>query len=308
MRHTLHKTGLSLSQAASISNLCYQRALEISHKLHGVNNATKTVTVNGADYDLEVGKPIPSDTTKLIEEKAKLHATQAFLMSNMKAKEKMLKDLKMKRHETKLEYPEKPKYENAEILAHVDEEWGWDQLTTKEYCEYLEHEAYAAHIGQFIHKDAPLDVLRRELPKLRTVEFIEMEKDKKSPVKIKAHHTSEDLLKIHEELAALHRTHEMKVNFYRAKVKNLVTEENARISKENGVKQATVNKTNEKIMADYNAELSEYNGKLLAEKEEFEGSRQDDIKTTAALRIGVDPRFKETIDSFLKDLEAEPEA
>jgi hypothetical protein len=41
----------------------------------------------------------------------------------------------------------------------------------------------------------------------------------KTPVEIKIHHNSEDLLKIHEELAALHRQYEQRVNYFKAKVK-----------------------------------------------------------------------------------------
>ena len=93
MKNTLATSGLSLSQAASISNLCFQRALEINHRLMGINNASKKVSINGDTYDETVAKPIPADVVALIEEKAKLHATQAFLMTNLKAKEQLLIDL-----------------------------------------------------------------------------------------------------------------------------------------------------------------------------------------------------------------------
>lgn len=303
MKNTLGPTGLSLSQASSISNLAYQRALEISHKIHGINNATKTVRADGEVYEVEVGKPIPADVVKLIIEKAKLHATQAFLMTNVKAKEVLLNDLKRKQFETDLVEPERPKYETSKNIILIDENWGWDQLTATEMCEFLEHEAYAAHIGQFIHKDMPLDKLRRELPEIKSLEWMTIKNDEKSPVKVKPHHTSEQLLAVHEELASLHRTHEMRVNYFKAKVKNLVTLENARISKENGITQETINNTNNKLMNDYNALLAEYNGKILTLRQKFETNRQEDISTTASLRITVDSRFQDVIDTFLKNLD-----
>jgi len=41
------------------------------------------------------------------------------------------------------------------------------------------------------------------------------------------------------------------------------------------------------------------------EREQFEAARQTEIQSTAALRISVDPRFQETIDRFLKQLDPE---
>ena len=40
-KHSLSTKGLSLSQAQSISNLCNQRATDISGELNGINNVEK---------------------------------------------------------------------------------------------------------------------------------------------------------------------------------------------------------------------------------------------------------------------------
>jgi hypothetical protein len=52
--------GLSLSQAQSISNLCNQRAREISAQLSGVNNYSKSVSITIAgstkEHIIQVGK------------------------------------------------------------------------------------------------------------------------------------------------------------------------------------------------------------------------------------------------------------
>jgi hypothetical protein len=83
----------------------------------------------------------------------------------------------------------------------VNEEWGWQQLTSSEYNEYLEAEAFAAHYGQFIHKGGKLDRLRNELPKLKTLEWIEVEKDKKTPMNVEIHHTIDELGELHKNLS-----------------------------------------------------------------------------------------------------------
>lgn len=305
MRNNLSTNGLSLSQAASISNLCFQRANEVSNQLAGINNATRTFKLNGDTFTQVVGKKIPANVADLLLEKAKLHAAQAFLMTNIKAKDAILMDLKKKMFVTLLEAPAKPELVEFNPTPLVDEDWAWDQLSQAEYSEYLEHEAYAAHIGQFIHKGSVLDSLRIELPKVKALDWIDVKVGERTPVKVDVHHTSEELLAHHEKLAALHRTHEMRVNYFKAKVKNLMTEENARISKENAVRQAEVNKINDKLRLDYQTRYAQYSDAVKVEREEFENSRQLEIKKASALRISVDSRFQETIDRFLKQLDPE---
>lgn len=305
MRHNLSTTGLSLSQAQSISNLCYQRAMEITSALSGVNNATKTFKHAGETYTPVVGKPMPTDVAALLQEKAKLHATQAFLVSNIKAKDALLLELRRKSFVPPVEAPEPPKYSEYKTVSAVGEDWGWDQLSPAEYAEFLEQEAYAAHIGQFIHKDGLLDGLRKDLAKIQTVDYVSLKDGERIPVTVKAHHTAEELLKHHETLAALHRKHEQRVNYFKAKVKNLVTEENARIAKENGVKQAEVNRENEKLRLEWVKATQEYQDRIKVEKEAFEADRQEEIRKTAAMRISIDPIFQGTIDGFLKNLDPE---
>ena len=90
MKHSLAATGLSLSQAQSISNLCNQRVREIDNKLSVVNNASKIVRIDGVDYQETLPNPMPSNVVDMLTEKARLSSAQAFLMENMRAKEDLL--------------------------------------------------------------------------------------------------------------------------------------------------------------------------------------------------------------------------
>ncbi len=296
--------GLSLSQAQSISNLCNQRALEISNKLSVVNNYSKTVKVDKEDHVIVKARKLPENVVELLKEKAELHACQAFLMENLRAKDDMLKDAKKEQADlSKINFPEDYDTIDPIYIPQVDENWGWEQLTIGEYNEYLEAEAYASHIGQFIHKGSTLDTLRTELPSLPDIEWMNIEEGKKSPVKINVHHTSDELLKVHEALAAIHRGYEQKVNYYKAKVKNLVTEENARIAKENADKQNEAEKVNKERQSQYQLAFSKATEEVKTAKAEFEKTRQAKIKEIAAMRIDVDPRFQKVVDIFLKQLE-----
>lgn len=302
-KNSLSTSGLSLSQAQSISNLCFQRTQDIANQLGVINNSEKTLKIGQETYIETVGNPIPKNVIDLILEKGLLHATQAFLMENIKAKDLLLKELKSKAFVSPLIYPEYVKYHSFEAKELVEEKWGWEQLSVAEYNEYLEAEAYAAHIGQFIHKGEKLDILRKELSTLKTLEWMTIKDGEKTPLKVLIHHTPEQLLEIHSNLAAKHRQYEQRVNYFKAKVKNLVTEENARISRENAGIQAEVNSRNEVLRNQYNSQVADYEAKNLELRQVFEKNRQEDIQKTSQLRISVDTRFQSVIDKYLSQLD-----
>lgn len=302
MKDSLNKKGLSLSQAQSISNLCFQRAREIESRLSNLNNASKTFAHGREILTQTPGKPIPANISDLLLEKAMLHATQAFLVENMKAKTAKLESIRKEQFNFKDEAPERTEKERAVLLPSVDANWGAEQLTVQEANEWLYNEAHAAHLGQFIHKGSTLERLREELPTIQTVEWIDIEVGKKTPIKVTPHHTSENLLKIHEQLAELHRGYEQKVNYYKAKVNNLITLENARIAKVNADEQSRVNEINSKIDASFSTEFNAWLGKQRKASQEFESERNTRMKEASELRIEVSPLFKSTIDGFIKVL------
>jgi len=303
--------GLSLSTAQSISNLCNQRASEIGAVLNGINNYSKSIEIEGKKetktHIILVGKQLPTNVVELITEKAELHACQAFLMENLKAKEAMLVAIKKETADiSNIEEPERPHIVSAlvNMLSEVNEEYGWSQLSAAEINEYTEAEAFAAHIGQFIHADSPLDKLRRELGKgISPIEFMTIKDGEKSVVEVKTHHTSEGLLKVHEEFAALHRAKEQRVNYFKAKVKNIVTSRNAEIAKHNADAQNEAQNINNQLQMSYDTAFKAYSEKVKTMQAEFEELRQAKIKEIAAMRIGVDQRFQKTINAFLTKIE-----
>lgn len=302
MKHSLAATGLSLSQAQSISNLCNQRVREIDNRFSVVNNASRIVKIDGVDYQETVGNPMPESVVELLTEKARLSATQAFLMENMHAKENLLNTTRRLVFDSDTmmpAYPTRGKMELPKLIDEVEESWGWDQLSTAEYNEYLEMEAYAAHIGQFIHNKGKLDQLRKELPNMKTLEFIEVETGKKTPVVVRPHHTSSSLLALHEQLAALHRGYEQRVNYFKSKVKNLVTTENARIARANADEQARVNAINQKIQAEFESASKAWLDAEQKARYEFQEKIEQQIKEIAAYRIQVPERFQPVIDMFI---------
>jgi len=302
MKNSLSSKGLSMSQAQSISNLCNQRAKEISTKLDNINNVSKELTIGTETYIETQGNPIPENVVQLLQDKARLSATQAFLMENIKAKDELINKIKCEGFEYEVWAPIRPATISEDLPSQVNEDFGWDTLTTAEYNEFIEAEAYASHIGQFIHKGGKLDKLRAELPTIKTLEFMEIEVGKKTPMKVSIHHTPEQLLIIHEELAALHRGYEQKVNYFKSKVKNATTSENARVQKERGEIQARVNQQNADLANAYKLAYEQWTAEQRKAQHDFEEKRQNRIQDAVNLKIEVAERFQDVVNEFLNQL------
>lgn len=307
MKKFLSTKGLSMSQAQSISNICYQRSVEIDNLIVVINNVSKSITIGNTEYIETAACPIPTNITALLLEKSRLSATQAFLMENIKSKKELLEDLQSSQFDERMfilanPSPQQPSRVMTTMSEAVNESWGWDQLSSEEYAEYLEVEAYAAHIGKFIHRGGKLTNLRLDLPTIKTLEWESVEDGKKIPKIVKIHHTASVLTSLYEELAGMHRKYEQKVNYYKAKVKNLTSLENARINKENVIKLAAF----QKVRDEENAIWSNAYNKWLNQKEEeiqkFEASLEDLKKDIVGLRISVPERFKPVIDEILNTI------
>jgi len=295
----LSTKGLSMSQAQSISNMCNQRAQEITRSLNAVNNASRTLKIEKETYVEQEGVPMPGNVIDLILEKAGLHACQGFLMEAIKAKEAKIDEIRHRNFKYDVLSPSHKEAEDFDIIAPVTEQWGWAQLTNAEYNEYLEKDSLAAHVGQFIHRGGKLDQLRDELPKLSGLDWMTVRTGEKTPVKVSKHHTSESLLALHEKLAEMHRELEQRVNYFKAKVKNLVTLENARIHAENAKMGEKYTQEQAKLDEEYRLNMDAWRGAATIAKQNFEQQRELEIKDTAALRINVDPRFQPIVDMFL---------
>ena len=298
MRNLSNK-GLSMSQAQSVSNLCNQRAQEINNTISSVNNAEKTVVVDRQKYITVPGIAFPSNIKDLILEKSRLHACQGFLMEAIKAKDGLISDIQDEEFVYDVQVPEREMAPSVRLDESVTEQWGWNQLSDSEMSDYLMNEAYASHIGQFIHNRGKLDTLRRELTNMPSIEWMEVEYNKKNPVQVVKHHTSASLLQLHEELAQQHRAYEQRVNYFKAKVKNLVTDENARIQKLNAERLGERARLQGEFDQEWTVAYTEWSNARDIAESQFKSERELRIKDAAALRISVDSRFQDVIDMFI---------
>ena len=296
----LAKKGLSMSQAQSVSNLCNQNAQEIERDLNSYNNCSKMIEVGGKSYMMQEASVIPDNIIDLLKSKGDLHACQAFLMEAIKSKDSEIKRLQNMTCDTShITAPVREQAPDFDIIHNVEESWGWAKLTDSEYSEFLQSEAMAAHLGQFIHRKGKLNDLRSDLSYTPAIEWFEVEDGKKTPVMVTKHHHAQSLMQLHEDIAEQHRKYEQRVNYYKAMVKNLVSDENARIQKENADSTAKFLAIEKQLNEKFKTELDAYNGAVMKLTMEFNSQRELDIKAVAALRINVDPRFQHVIDLFI---------
>ena len=92
------------------------------------------------------------------------------------------------------------------------------------------------------------------------------------------------------------------MNYFKAKVKNLTTEENARIAKINADALHDAQKSNSNSQMIYETAFKVYQDQIRTIQAEFEKERQSKIKEIAVMRINVDARFQKVVDMFLKQL------
>ena len=302
-QNNLGPKGLSMSQAASISNILNQRVQSIQRELSVCNNVSKSVEINGKAYITVASNPLPTDIVDKLKLAASYNACIAFLRENMKAKEDAIESLRKSVPTIEGVEDVKPlELIKSKVIKFVTEDFGWSCLTPSELNEFYEAEAYAATLGGFFHKDQKLDILRRALPNISSIEWKEIDKDKQTPVEIHVHHTQKQLDELHETLANLHRDYEKRVNYYKAKVKNLTTVENARIAKENADDGRVADAANAKAREEYRMNLQVYSEKYESICKEYETNRVNAIGLMAQYKIAVDPRFQEVIDTILPAL------
>lgn len=306
MKHFLAKKGLSMTQAQTVSNLCNQAANEMLMDIDKVNNSSKTLEFNGKVLTKQTGYKLPTTIEDMLATIGDYRACQAFLMEQIKAKDQLITAAKNAQFVTSIAPPQFPELQKTPLVETVGDQWGWDQLSKDELAEYWQAEAKAAVIGQFIHRGGKLDQLRKELPKIEPLEWFVApgHEGKAHPVKVEIHHKEMELWDLHQDLSNVHRELEQRVNYFKAKVKNLVTLKNTEISTENAKKISDDNAHNLVIREQYQKEFTAWAENQNKLQKEFEAERLELVRETSALRIEVSQRFQPIVDELLgKDTE-----
>lgn len=300
MKH-LGKKGLTMSDAQSISNAVNQTCVDIDSKIENFNVTSKSVKIDGEVYETQEANPI-CDIFDLLKTKSILHGVQAFLMEALDEKKSLMNSIINEEFdEGILTYPTREDIPFPKFLEPVDETYGWSQLSAAEQAEYWDEESKASHHGKFIHKGGKLTRLRSELSKVKALEWELIEDGKKTPVRVIKHHNSDELLDIHNSIADKHTKANKRVNYFKAKIKNLTSAENQRIHTENARLRNEYNSLVSTRDAQYQMELTHYNSQLKELSSVFYADKEKRLNEASALRIVVAPRFQAVIDEYKVD-------
>lgn len=231
---------LTSSKASSISNLATQKVESIKRKLESIGLYSKYM--GDLMYILKTNKLEVETIKSHLKSIGELNTVVGFMMENIKLKDSIYNsysqtlknDLnafsKEQRH--LIDEEKNIKFSKLENNHSYDQtSFGWNSLSEHELVEYLYNENMSASIGKFIHKGGKLDLLRKDISNIPSVDFIELEVGKKTPLTIEKNYEEDVLDDLHAYLSKLHNEYESKVNYIKSKVNNKETEENNTINK-----------------------------------------------------------------------------
>ena len=295
-KHFLSKTGLSITQAQSISNLCNQYCVEIDNVLQNINIISKEFTFNQEHFIEQKANEVPANLIELLNKKGEYSSLQAFLMENIKLKDSLLEEAENKYFRFEESSPLQPKFIDPRGLPRITEV----QLSEEDRIDYLIQESFASQIGKFIHKGEKLDMLRKEASNTPLVEWKKIDSNITIPVKNTIHTTPEELFKIHLQLVEIHRVHAQKLNYYKAKMKNQLSDLNEEIVRKNAEEYDKASSKYQKELQEYNEEFRKYEERYHKALFAFQEEKEKEMKRIASLRIRIPEIFKPLVDTLLK--------
>ena len=212
-------------------------------------------------------------------EEGNLYALSAWLREAIKAKEALLKQVENDNFNISL--LNEVNYDKATSLLTEDEVKY--SLPINELAEYLAYEAKAAHIGKKVHPNGIFEQWFNMIKNTPKIQINEINKD--YIVEFDQVVDEKDLYQVYFTLQKEYREAEQKVNYYKAKIKNLLNERNQEINQKNRALQ-------DKLSQD----LEIQNSKNLALQAEINNLRGQKLKEVSELKIIIPNELQKTLD------------
>lgn len=280
--------GISSSDANFLAELAKTRNTKLVARIDNAAAYVVTVNFNGSPVTIE--NPAPVDITG-VTHIADLYALSAWLREAIKAKNELIDWVKAVEDTHFGGYPVFTPIPLKQYIAPAapkepTEEEAISTFSVDELAEYYRLEAYAAHIGKRIHPGGAVYKLVEETAahRERTSEFHQI--DGVSHVKtFLPVYTEESLAPGMEELRNSQNEFQRKLNWYKARIQNWITQTKAKRMSEHKAeieeKQAEVNKCNQAAREN----LEAYNSALAAAKADNERRRMEKLKEISTYRI-----------------------
>ena len=274
----LDTKGLTTAEANYTANIIKELCERISNEIKQLTLFKGTLNFQGKQTEYNKVYKVENLEEKCLEE-GNLYALSAWLREAIKAKEALLKQVENDNFDISL--LNEVNYGKATSLLTEDEVKY--SLPINELAEYLAYEAKAAHIGKKVHPNGIFEQWFNMIKNTPKVQINEINKD--YIVEFDQVVDEKDLYQVYFTLQKEYREAEQKVNYYKAKVKNLLNERNQEINQKNRALQ-------DKLSQD----LEIQNSKNLALQAEINNLRGQKLKEVSELKIIIPNELQKTLD------------
>ena len=274
----LDTKGLTTAEANYTANIIKELCERIFNEIKQLTLFKGTLNFQGKQTEYNKVYKVENLEEKCLEE-GNLYALSAWLREAIKAKEALLKQVENDNFDISL--LNEVNYGKATSLLTEDEVKY--SLPINELAEYLAYEAKAAHIGKKVHPNGIFEQWFNMIKNTPKVQINEINKD--YIVEFDQVVDEKDLYQTYFTLQKEYREAEQKVNYYKAKVKNLLNEKNQEINQKNRALQ-------DKLSQD----LEIQNSKNLALQAEINNLRGQKLKEVSELKIIIPNELQKTLD------------
>lgn len=274
----LDTKGLTTAEANYTANIIKELCERISNEIKQLTLFKGTLNFQGKQTEYNKVYKVENLEEKCLEE-GNLYALSAWLREAIKAKEALLKQVENDNFNISL--LNEVNYDKATSLLTEDEVKY--SLPINELAEYLAYEAKAAHIGKKVHPNGIFEQWFNMIKNTPKIQINEINKD--YIVEFDQVVDEKDLYQVYFTLQKEYREAEQKVNYYKAKVKNLLNEKNQEINQKNRALQ-------DKLSQD----LEIQNSKNLALQAEINNLRGQKLKEVSELKIIIPNELQKTLD------------
>ena len=283
----LDKKGLTSSEASHIANFLKEQVKKIDITPQNFKVSTAIGIRGTAEMSLDSNTAI-QDWKELLLKKGEYYSLSAWLKEAIKHKEWLLLDARTNYFDSSSvtgtkELPPFPTQKSKEW-----ENFFRTELSIKEQAEYLAQESRASHVGGFIHN---FDTVRQKIDNFVPTSFHALSETETMTVSNTLLYNTEELYQNVEELQGIHREAEKVVNYWKAKHKEWIADQD---------------RAYQNTLAEYRRNVStitaENNSLIQKEQSEFEKNKTSKIEEIAALRIVIPIALQHILDEAYEKL------
>jgi hypothetical protein len=289
------KEGISSSHANHISNLLKEQNTIISKRLSGARAFNYNVVLDGKPHWVTTSTQVEvDDWTK----EGRYFALSAWLKEAIKAKTTLLEFYRTCDASEFLTDEEKiPEFtETAPVFNKPLGVKAWTEtdavgeLSIAERAEYYALEAQASHIGKYIHTGGVMSNIKNDLaggPVVGFHKILQNGQQTEIPMFAKSNFDQDRINKEYFDLQAKHREYESKLNSYKARIQNRVTEKNAELQREFTLASVKASNEFDTISREYNMRFQKYQNELESLNSVLQTRRLEKIREVSAYKIVI---------------------